>query len=181
MAANVYLTDVLSSVSSINSAVREVVWGLVQVIACKTSLDNNGNNDEKDERCDGDMDAMHGQHEEEDMRNEEELAVEMLSKDLPLSFGNPKSKCKKKRKIVNTTNKTESMLSSNNVEKKTIRLPRSKHHIFLEQNIMMGYYNEDGNWYPCRVLGNGHIGIYVLIIKLLLYGYISMLILIIIT
>ena len=42
---------------------------------------------------------------------------------------------------------------------KKIHLPRHKHHIFLEHNILMGYYEEDERWYPCRILGNSNTGV----------------------
>ena len=141
MAANVYLTDVLSSVSTINAAVREVMWGIVQVIACKTSFGD----DEVSENC------------IEDTEDEkEELALEMMSKDLPLTFGNSKRKRKKRQRLTSVNNTGSPSFDGD--RSRRIRLPRSKHHMFLEQNIMMGFYNDDGNWYPCRVLGNSHIG-----------------------
>ena len=187
MAANVYLTDTLSSVSSVNSAVREVVWGLVQVIACKTSHDDSGKHNvdhHEEQSSETTMKTSDTQHEGENVRKEgkdekkinednkeeeeeeeeeEELIVEMQLKDLPLSFGKPKNVHNKKKKKLGShqvsNNHNDSSISrSTEIQKISHRLPRSKHHKFLEQNILMGYYKEDGNWYPCRVLGNSHIG-----------------------
>ena len=103
MAANVYLEDVVSSVSTMNAIVKEVVWGMVQLVVIQKEAphgDDDGDGDGDgygyggDDGDDGggdDSDNDDNDGEKVEMRNE------MLQWGLPMSFGHPKASSKIRR------------------------------------------------------------------------------------
>lgn len=123
---DVFLEDMVPSASLTRIAVKEVVWGIVQIIARSRERDNSNDN---------------GNGVGNDLSNSVLSANDIVAYGLPLSFATSKKRTRKVKKETSPSYRFR------------VRLPRKDKHVMLEHNIFMGLYSGDWCWYPCRVIG----------------------------
>jgi len=98
---------------------------------------------------------------EKDTEINQTTEIEIEDADFPTNFISNKNR---KRKI---SSKLDDIDTNSN---KIIRPPKNKNHIYMEENIFMGFFSQEASWFPCRVVGVGSSGMDYSLIEFLGYG-----------